>query len=140
MLWSGGILSHIGRLENLKKELQMKDMAKKKPLRFSTAATGGLEGICSINTEIHRFIKISGLINLTRAQSYFLRCLSWLNLPESFLHACKMLFPKTSYNCSYKGLKWTRSLFFCSSQCLFLSHKTGLNQNYSPLSSQLTSN
>lgn len=53
----------------------MKDMTKKQPLRFGTAAAGGLNGIWSIKTEIHHFRKISGLINLTRAQSYFLRCL-----------------------------------------------------------------
>lgn len=54
----------------------MKDVIKKWPLRFSTTAPEGLNGIGSLETEIHHFRKISGLINLTRAQSYFLSCLS----------------------------------------------------------------
>lgn len=54
----------------------MKDMVKKWPLRFNTTAAVGLNGIWSMKTEIHHFRKVSGLINLTRAQSYFLRCLS----------------------------------------------------------------
>lgn len=54
----------------------MKDMAKKRPLRFSTAVGERVNGIKSIKTGRHHFRKISGLIKSTRAQSYFLRCSS----------------------------------------------------------------
>lgn len=38
----------------------MRDIAKKRPLRFNTAAAAELNGIYSIKTEMHHFRKISG--------------------------------------------------------------------------------